>query len=345
MEWWPLTVKYIVRLSITGARCKKKVMLQDQQFSEFLQNYKRKLLPLLILAVVVFAALLLYGDINKIRAAFFGFRWTLIPVILALTFLDDTLRFLKWDYFLETIGIEITTKESASIFFGGLAMTITPGKVGEFFKSYLIKKSTGERMSTTMPVIVIERVTDLIAVSILASIGVAYFQYGLLPLAIIITLVVVFIGVVQNQRISLFLLEKLKMIPKLGEYHKSARRFYKSSYELFKASRLLPAIVLSVFAWGSECMAMFLVFKGLEIETGLLMPIFIFSFSSIMGVVSMLPGGLGVTEASMTGIIILLTEISEQVAVTATLIIRFSTLWFGFLLGISALIYYQKKYN
>ncbi|MFQ6073394.1 MAG: hypothetical protein ACE5KT_11955 [Methanosarcinales archaeon] len=64
----------------------------------------------------------------------------------------------------------------------------------------------------------------------------------------------------------------------------------------------------------------------------------------VMGTeVSMLPSGLDVAEGSMTGLLILL-NIPKPFAVSATLIIRFCTLWFGVGIGMITLFLFRKKF-
>ena len=55
----------------------------------------------------------------------------------------------------------------------------------------------------------------------------------------------------------------------------------------------------------------------------------------------MLPGGLGATDASITGLLVLLA-LPKSVAVASTLIIRAATLWFAVVVGIVAVMFYQK---
>ncbi len=44
-------------------------------------------------------------------------------------------------------------------------MAITPGKIGELSKSYFVKTITGEGMSKMTPIVMVERFTDLLAVT------------------------------------------------------------------------------------------------------------------------------------------------------------------------------------
>ncbi len=310
-----------------------------------LYSLRRKFLIPLFLGFLVFVGLLFYGDITKIGPIFAGFKWYLLPLILSLTIFDDLLRFLKWDYLLSAVDVDLSRADSASVFFGGLAMAITPGKVGELFKSFLVKRINGTRMSRTMPVVVVERLTDLIAVTLLASIGALYFSYGLTALIVIISIIVFLLLIVQNKSFSLWIINKIESVPLLGRYAKSIKEFYESSYRLLKVGPLTLTTCISLISWGSECLALFLVFYGLGITQSFLLSTFVFSFSSVMGALSMLPGGIGVAEGSMTGIMIAVTGMGKQFAVAATLIIRFSTLWFAVLVGLGVLAWNRKRFR
>ncbi len=306
-------------------------------------NFRKKFLVPVLLAFFVFVGLVLYGDVSKVGPALLRFNWILLPLILSLTLIDDLLRFVKWNYFLKVLGVELSLVNSATIFFGGLAMAITPGKVGELFKSLLIKRFTGRDVSETMPVVMVERFTDLLAVTLLASIGVIYFQYGIFALVVVFALALVLILLIQNRNISNWLIERSRYVPIIKRYTDSIRNFYESSYKLLRLPRLLFSVFISVLSWGSECLAMYLIFSGLDVGQSILLSTFIFTFSSVMGAVSLLPGGLGVAEGSMTGIMIALAGLSKSFAVSATLLIRLSTIWFAVVIGLTTLLLNREK--
>lgn len=306
-------------------------------------NIKKKFLISAMLAFLVFVGLVLYGDVSKIGPTLAGFNWFLLPLILSLTLLDDLLRFIKWDYLLKVLGIDLPRKESAAVFFGGLSMAITPGKVGELFKSFLVKKLTGEEMSKTTPVVVVERFTDLLAVTLLASVGVAYFRYGVIALIAVTALALASILIVQNRDFSLWLIDKLSHVPLIRNYKDSVRNFYENSHRLLQLPRLIFTVAISLLSWGSECVAMYFIFAGLGIGQTLLLSTFIFTFSSVMGAASLIPGGLGVAEGSMTGIMIAVAGLSKTFAVSATLLIRLSTLWFAVFIGLITLLLNRKR--
>ncbi|CUS88292.1 flippase-like domain-containing protein [Candidatus Kryptobacter tengchongensis] len=82
--------------------------------------------------------------------------------------------------------------------------------------------------------------------------------------------------------------------------------------------------------------------RSYSIDLSLNLATFIYSFSTLAGAISMLPGGLGFTEGSMSGLLIF-NKIPKNTAVAITIIIRFATLWFAVALGLIALYIFQKK--
>ena len=68
------------------------------------------------------------------------------------------------------------------------------------------------------------------------------------------------------------------------------------------------------------------------------MSIFALSFSTVIGAVSALPGGLLTTDASIAGMLVLLLGLDLGTAAAATLLIRLATLWFAVGLGMAVWI-------
>ncbi len=78
--------------------------------------------------------------------------------------------------------------------------------------------------------------------------------------------------------------------------------------------------------------------------SGLLWASFSYSFSTIVGAISMLPGGLGLTEGSLTFLLVQ-KKVPVDISVATTFIIRVVTLWFAVLVGIVSLTLYQKRFG
>ncbi len=103
-------------------------------------------------------------------------------------------------------------------------------------------------------------------------------------------------------------------------------------------SRLLVGMTaVSAVSWFCECLAAYLCVRGLRLDLSLADTVVVFSLGSLAGALSFLPGGLGVAETSMTGLIRVLGDASRAGAAAATVLIRLATLWFAVALGLVGL--------
>lgn len=302
---------------------------------------KRLIIPI-IAGLGIFIGLAVYADFGAVTEAFAGFSWGYIPAVLGLTFLNYLLRFFKWDFYLRNIGIRLRIKDSLVIFLSGLAMSVTPAKLGEVFKSYLLKRLNGTEISRSIPVVLAERITDVLGLLILAAISFSVFQYGKEVLIGILAFLLILIIALQSRKIGNKLLEVSRSIPLVNRLSDSLRTTYESAYTLFRFKNLMVAIVISVISWGFECLAMYFVLQGFGADVSVLLSTFVFSFSSLAGAISMIPGGLIVAESGSTALLIL-GGITRDIAVAATITIRICTLWFGVIVGALTTLAIRKR--
>ncbi|MFL5625882.1 MAG: YbhN family protein [Ktedonobacteraceae bacterium] len=299
----------------------------------------------LVLAFVVTTAIALYADLPQMIGALARFRWEFLPVIVALTLFNYICRFFKWQYYLKRLKITVPWVKSFLIFISGLSMAITPGKVGELLKSYLLKRSTGAPISYTSPVIMAERLSDGIAMLLLAATGLVLYRFGWELLLVLLVVGLTAIMIIQNRRLSLAILSYGERLPLVARIAHLIRAFYESAYTLLQWRPLLFAVAIGVVSWSGECIALFFVFSGLGIAPTpdlLIKSTFILSVSSVIGSASGLPGGLGTADGSMLGLTRLLVTTSATLGGAATLLIRLCTLWFGLGLGVVALLIFRS---
>jgi len=311
----------------------------------FTQKIRIGIIFSLVLAFIVTVAIALYADVPLLVGALIRFRWEYLPLILGLTLLNYFGRFVKWQYYLRRLEVRAISRwRSLLIFVSGLSMAITPGKVGEVLKSYLLKRETGTAISRTAPIIVAERLTDGIAMLGLAATGLVLYRFGWEVLLGLLLLGVTGILLIQNRRLVLALLTIGERIPLVSRFAHVIRAFYESAYTLLRWRPLLLAILIGLISWSGECAALYFVFRGLGIAPSpdlLIKATFILAFSSLVGSASGLPGGLGAAEGSVLGLTRLLVSPSAALGGAATLLIRFCTLWFGLALGVIALLAFQ----
>ncbi|MDE3091038.1 MAG: flippase-like domain-containing protein, partial [Chloroflexota bacterium] len=252
------------------------------------------------------------------------------------------LRFARWHYYLDVIGVKnVPRRDSLMIFLSGFSLTMTPGKLGEVLKSFLLKSRYGTPVSYSASIVVAERLTDVLGMVILAAAGLAIYPFGIGALAIVLIVTAVFVMIVQQRALAERLLEGIERLPVVGRFAHLARNLYESAYLLLRARALLVAIALATAAWFGECVAFFLVLIGVGQSPSpllLLQATFIYAAASLFGAISMLPGGLGATEGGMALLLQQIVSVAREEAVASTLIVRLCTLWFAVLLGVIALL-------
>ena len=297
------------------------------------------------LAVLVYVGYAVYVGAADVAGALGRFAWEWLPLLLLLSLGNYIVRFVRWEIFLRMLDIRVPLKTSVAIFMAGLAMTITPGKVGEFLKSYLLKATAGIPMATSAPVVFAERVGDLLALILLASIGVARFGGpGAMPVLIGggVTIIAA-IGVLQSRGLTDGALGVVGRFPVGDRVAPKIREAVEASRALLGFRALSIGLLLAGVAWYAECLEYWLVFRGFGIdgmEQGV--AIFGYAFSTVAGVIS--PGGLGPTDVGLIEIAQAFTpelEGKKDVATAASFIVRFATLWFAVILGAFALLRFR----
>lgn len=315
-----------------------------------LKQLQGKLLTSLVIGLAVLLVLTLFSDVQAVAESFSTFAWANVPIILLLTSLNYVLRWCKWEYYLRRLdmGRDVGYGDSGLIFTAGMVMAVTPGKVGEVFKSYLLKRVNGTPITASAPIVLAERLTDGLAMLLLMALGLTLYPPARLAFGVLVGLSIGGIVVLNNRSLCQRLLNWFGTLPFGAKLAPRLLTVYASTRQLLNWRILLVSTLLSVVSWGLECIAFYYVLTGLGAEGTLLLLLqatFIFAASTLFGLVSFLPGGLGTSEVTSAGLLIALVGISSSAATAATIIIRFCTLWFGVALGVVALIWFRQRYT
>lgn len=312
-----------------------------KSFDFDLKKQEKKILLIFILGLIFYVFLVLLADIKKIILISNSFNWKIVLILLLLSFANYFVRFIRWHYFLQQISIKISVKNSFRIFLSGLSMTVTPGKMGEVVKAYLIKKETGNKFAQMVPLLITERLTDGIGMLILALGGIYLFRQSIIFFIFSLGIVITFFLFVYYKKYTLNLIKKLEN--RIGHLKPLDffLVFFENSEKLLKLRQLSVGILLSIIAWFLEGASLFLLinnFGQFWQWKPLFYSLFIFSFSSIAGFLVLIPGGIGIAEGSITSLLSLFFKFDLTIAIFITLIFRFVTLWFGVFLGLSNLL-------
>lgn len=283
--------------------------------------------------------LILIGDIRQVGDLVLAFPWKLYPLVLLLTLFNYLLRFFKWHYYLGIIGVEnFSILRSAHLFVAGFPLAVTPGKVGEALKAVWLERETGLPAARGISVVLAERISDGLGVLTLSTLGVIAYPRYWPAFAAILGILLTLIVISQLRPLADRLLTWGEAVPLVKRFAKPLREFYEGSYILFRPRAIITAVSLGTISWLGEGVGLYVILVGLGVPPGwetLSIAVFVLAFSTVIGAVSALPGGLGASEASIAGMLAFLLTLNGETASAATLLIRFATLWFGVGLGLA----------
>lgn len=310
----------------------------------------RGLIVGLVLALIVFTAFTIIGDARELQDSLSRFEWIYLIPIVALTIWNYWWRFRKWEMYLEALGVaHIPRTTGVPIFLSGFSMSVTPGKVGEIIKAFYVRRETNAPIERVSGAVFAERGTDALAMLVLALVGATQFSHGRLFVAAFVILAGLALFALRQPAFVDFVLRLVERTPVVKRFAHLAESFFDATRHLLSPRLLIQGTALGVISWIGECLAFFLVLVGLGLPaTGslLMTAIFVLAVSSLAGGVSMLPGGLGVADASVAGMLLVLvknSEMTDSLAITATLLIRFATLWFAVLIGATMLLVLRRR--
>ena len=296
----------------------------------------RRWIWIAIVIVIGVAAVVMAGDVRELAHRLGTFGWWAFFAALALSLTNYAIRFLRWQLYLRWQKVSVPIGSSALVFGAGLSLSITPAKLGELVKSYLLRELHDIPPTQTAPIVVAERVTDLIALLTLAIVGVAVFGVQTTLVLAAGSIIVLGLVLLAWPRPTNALIDLVTRPALTRRFRKPLHQIYDGLASLCRPTRLGLATAIALPSWACECVGFALIcnaFPGTQVDLGLAMVIY--AATSIAGALSFLPGGLGVTEGAMTILLVQsAANIDQHTALDATLLTRLATLWFAVLLGL-----------
>ncbi|MEM5766639.1 MAG: lysylphosphatidylglycerol synthase transmembrane domain-containing protein [Candidatus Aenigmatarchaeota archaeon] len=284
-----------------------------------------------IIAILVYLLMGIYVSLEELLDAMKKFDIRFFIFLLFLTSSGYVLRFLKWSYLIKNADVKLSLKQNAFVFFSGLLMTITPAKIGEIWRSFLIREINGEKMSKTIPVVVLDRISDVFSLIFLSFFGFFYYR-EILPVILFILALSAFLIFSFSSNRTVKILNSITE-RRFKKYVEEFVEFHQKFSELTKIRIILFSTLLGIFAWFLECLGMYITILGFGGNLDITLSTFIFSFASLAGAVSMIPGGLGVAEFTISGLLHYFGMKNAE-SVGISIVIRIATLWYGVFLGL-----------
>lgn len=318
---------------------------------------KKYKLPLYLLGALGAMGLLLKMDFRIIYANLTKITGSELVVLLCFQLLSMGLIAIQWQRIIVWIGGSITFKEMFLVNLAGTFVeSITPSVKagGEVTKVLLIKKHFRNDTGQAFSAVTIQKTFSALVFTFLCLVSVFYYVIHVsLPKAFIGTLVlgIVFSVLILSLLVALVLTPK-RLIQGLSKVPFLKKRWAKvthlvdqmrSSVHTIKGKKygISIQLLLSLFIWLLFPFKTYLIISYLQLSLDFFNIVAITFLTYMIGMVPLLPGGLGTFEASMVFLLLPL-GFDAQEGMALALILRFVTYWFVFFIAALAQLFKSK---
>ena len=314
----------------------------------------------ILISVVLIAALIYVSDVNEIVATLSHTNLLLIALGLSLWPLNSVMRSERWRYILKKSGIKISFGTAYKVYLAGAFVSnMTPAKVGDPIRNVVLKKKTGKDFGLSLSSTIVERIFDVlvaISISVVGMLMLSSMMTGILQWLVIAIVIfaagVVFVIIVVSSKILMrrvlsFVVRMFSFIGSVKKLEGGVLKFsdnLHSTFVMYKDKKMwVITFVWSFVIWLIEGVTLFIAFMSLGLPVTLLAAVVVVPISALIGVVFLLPGGLGPNEYATVAFFSVLFNLSWAQITSATIIGRLLSFWIYIAAG--AIVFSTMKYE
>jgi len=309
----------------------------------FSYRHRRAIILSLFLAALLYLVVVIVSGAADAWQAFSRLGLIGWLLLLSCSFCSYLLRFSRWQYYLRRAGWRLPPRLHLAYYLAGFALTTSPGKAGETIRSVLLRPH-GIPYPTSLACFFSERLLDVIVVALLASLSMVAFtdQHGFIIVVFVVTLAVI---PIVHSPLLLRLLGNMQKRFHSERIKKSLVHLIQLLHDARNFLALRPlylGLLLGIAAWSLQGFAFYYLMQVLGFDASLPLAMGIYAISLLAGALSMIPGGIGATEAAMA-LLLAAAGADTHTAVIIPLISRLSTLWFAVGLGLVATLWLGSR--
>jgi uncharacterized protein (TIRG00374 family) len=281
------------------------------------------------IAVIAIAVALNWAQMRQVPGAIAGANPLFILVAFLIYYLGFPLRGFRWTKLLRGAGYRVKTSDATEILFlSWFVNCIVPAKLGDLYRAYLLKQNSPVSATRTLGTVFMERILDLVAI---AALGVAagYFRFrgslNDLPAGVqvifafgVVIVVALIVALVVMRNFGRRVIGLLPLPPRAVELYERFEEGVFGSVGL----RGLPVLGLLTFMiWATEGLRLYFVVRSLgfaDVDLLFSGAMFVALIGSLLTAVPLTPGGLGLVDAGMLGV---LTTFFTKNSIHATAIV------------------------
>lgn len=325
---------------------KGKEELSLEEYIKIVKRVKYFIIAGLAASLAVFVGIAIFGGIYKVSDIIASMNFYVYAIALLLVLASYLIRFVKWDYYLKKLGVRVPFKENMMIYLSLYSMNITPGKIGRVVSAYTLSKISGVKVAKIVPAVTMDIFTDFIGFAVFALLFSIYaHRFVIYILAADLILLLPFVFLTHD-----WLYQKLKNALKrfkknqyFGMFSVYGDEYFSSQSGLNNFKTYAYSLLVTLPADFLVGLALFITLFSFGITAHVGATIFVYSSSQLFGMVSGVPGSIGVSDGTLVAMIGGVFNLDSMTSSAATIMTRVATLWLGVLIG-SAFLFYTLKY-
>jgi uncharacterized membrane protein YbhN (UPF0104 family) len=266
-------------------------------------------------------------DLQEFLATLSAFERAYLVPILLLALSYYLLKALRWHYYLTLVGVRVSLRRSASAYLAGQWFTFTPG--GELVRAYLL--GAGAAFAPIAATVIVQALLDFASLALVATVAVGFYPV-LAPVVLPVTLPLL-------GTMALLATPPLREWLAAGPLTRWLKRRGRwevlgSAFQLLGPRPTAVGLLLGVPTVLVGGLALYLAGVAIRLPRwDVVQAEGVYALSQLLGGISPLPQGLGVTEASGTALLGYL-GLDPAEALAAVVLYRAAVLGFSALLGL-----------
>lgn len=298
----------------------------------------RKSLPFII-SLLLLITLLSYAPFHEVGEAFKDFNDSYLLLLFGLSLAYYGLKTVRFWYLLQAIGISQPFSRVALSYMSAQPVSLLPG--GELYRSTALRKYTGVPVKKSLAQFTMQGVLEGAAMATLAVLSALALHTLRIPMLILFALVLMVIVSISRGYLA-NISYGFNRLPFVHLQRTSIEKFSQRNQAVLSWQWLPLLYGLSLLVELCGAGIAYIAVLGIGAHIDAYQAVLLYVIPVIVGFISLLPGGIGVSEQSAVGVL-LLSHISVGDAVAATIIMRVAIVGLGVLYGLIAEAYGRSQ--
>lgn len=326
---------------------------------------KRNIFFLLLFGILVVVVMVWIVGPEEIMSAVKSADPFYIALAVISQFATLALLTIRWGLIINSLDIEVPKRELFPMLLVGMMINnITPSGRGggEPVRAYMLSRSSESSVESAFATVIVDRALDTFPMLFLAIITIIsmifFFELNIGVIIALVTSVVVItslflifmymcINEAAGEKIVLWavkIVRKFKDYDNLEEKALEALGNFQYSFKLMIKDKKLGVygILISCASWALEIIRVYLVFCAFGVNASIIIIAEVFIISCLLGIIPLLPGGLGTVDGTMV-LLYSAAGITSSISAAVTVIERLISFWMVTALGVICLPLFGKQ--